>query len=143
MNEMLQETIIQLLGIIIGGALSVASSYCALFVARATKKIKIEIEKLDDEKQVEILKNTMDKVDILLTTNIIALEETVKKDMLASIEDGSIEKSELKNLAINVRDNVLKQLGNNSLEILNESLGDVNGYLEAKIEEILKNIKNK
>ena len=45
MNEMLQETIIQLLGIIIGGALSVASSYCALFVARATKKIKIEIEK--------------------------------------------------------------------------------------------------
>lgn len=140
---MLQETIIQLLGIIIGGALSVASAYCALFVARATKKIKIEIEKLDDEKQVEILKNTMDKVDILLTTNIIALEETVKKDILASIEDGSIEKSELKNLATNVRDNVLKQLGDNSLKILNESLGDVNGYLEAKIEEILKNIKNK
>ena len=54
MNEILQDTIIQLLGIIIGGALSVASSYCALFVARATKKIKIEIEKLDDEKQVEI-----------------------------------------------------------------------------------------
>ena len=142
MNDLLHDTIIQLLGIIIGGALSVASSYCALFVARATKKIKIEIEKLDDEKQVEILKNTLDKVDSLLKTNIIALEETVKKDMLASIEDGSIEKEELKSLAINVRDNVLKQLGDNSLGILNDSLGDVNGYLEAKIEEVLKNIKN-
>ncbi len=142
MNDLLHDTIIQLLGIIIGGALSVASTYCALFVARATKKIKIEIEKLDDEKQVEILNNTLDKVDSLLRTNIIALEETVKKDMLASIEDGSIEKEELKSLAINVRDNVLKQLGDNSLGILNDSLGDVNGYLEAKIEEVLKNIKN-
>lgn len=141
MENLLKDTVIQLLGIIIGGSLAVASAYAGLLVARATQKIKLEITKLDDETQKKILNDTLDRVDALLQTNIIAMENTVKKDMLAAIADGKIEKSELKTLADNVKNNVLKQLGNDSLAVLNNSLGDVNGYLEVKIEEILAQIK--
>lgn len=141
MENLLKDTVIQLLGIIIGGSLAVASAYAGLLVARATQKIKLEITKLDDETQKKILNDTLDRVDTLLQTNIIAMENTVKKDMLAAIADGKIEKSELKTLADNVKNNVLKQLGNDSLAVLNNSLGDVNGYLEVKIEEILAQIK--
>ena len=141
MENLLKDTIIQLLGIIIGGGLAVASAYTGLLVARATQKIKLEIERLNDETQKRILNDTLDRVDDLLQTNIIAMENTVKKDMLAAIEDGKVEKAELKTLANNVKNNVLKQLGNDSLEVLNNSLGDVNGYLEVKIEEILAQIK--
>ena len=141
MENLLKDTVIQLLGIIIGGCLAVASAYGSLLVARATQKIKLEIEKLNDETQKKILNDTLDRVDKLLQTNIIAMENTVKKDMLASIADGKIEKAELKTLADNVKNNVLKQLGNDSLAVLNDSLGDVNGYLEVKIEEILAQIK--
>ena len=141
MENLLKDTVIQLLGIIIGGCLAVASAYCGLLVARATQKIKIEIERLNDETQKRILNDTLDRVNSLLQTNIIAMENTVKKDMLVAIEDGKVEKAELKTLADNVKNNVLKQLGNDSLEVLNNSLGDVNGYLEVKIEEILAQIK--
>ena len=141
MENLLKDTIIQLLGIIIGGCLAVTSAYAGLLVARATQKIKLEIERLNDETQKRILNDTLDRVDDLLQTNIIAMENTVKKDMLAAIEDGKVEKAELKTLADNVKNNVLKQLGNDSLEVLNNSLGDVNGYLEVKIEEILAQIK--
>lgn len=141
MENLLKDTVIQLLGIIIGGCLAVASAYCGLLVARATQKIKLEIERLNDETQKRILNDTLDRVNSLLQTNIIAMENTVKKDMLVAIEDGKIEKAELKTLADNVKNNVLKQLGNDSLEVLNNSLGDVNGYLEVKIEEILAQIK--
>lgn len=141
MENLLKDTVIQLLGIIIGGSLAVASAYAGLLVARATQKIKLEITKLDDETQKKILNDTLDRVDALLQTNIVAMENTVKKDMLAAIADGKIEKSELKTLADNVKNNVLKQLGNDSLAVLNNSLGDVNGYLEVKIEEILAQIK--
>ena len=141
MENLLKDTVIQLLGIIIGGCLAVASAYCGLLVARATQKIKLEIERLNDETQKRILNDTLDRVDDLLQTNIIAMENTVKKDMLVAIADGRIEKDELKSLADNVKNNVLKQLGNDSLEVLNNSLGDVNGYLEVKIEEILAQIK--
>ena len=143
MEELLQNTVIQLLGIVIGGILAIASAYATLFVAKATQKAKVEIEKLNDERQRKIVNATLNKVDELLRTNIIALENTAKKDMLALIDDGKIEKDELKKLAQDVKINVLNQLGEDSLAILNDTLGDVNGYLEARIEEKLAEIKVK
>ena len=141
MENLLKDTVVQLLGVIIGGCLAIATAYAGLLIARATQKIKLEIEKLNDETQKKIFNDALDRVDSLLQTNIVAMENTVKKDMLASIADGKIEKAELKTLADNVRNNVLKQLGDDSLAVLNDSLGDVNGYLEVKIEEILAQIK--
>ena len=141
MENLLENTVIQLLGIIIGGLLAIASAYATLFVAKATQKAKVEIEKLNDERQRKIVDATLDKVDELLRTNIVALENTTKKDMLALIEDGKIEKEELKKLAENVKINVINQLGEGSIAILNETLGDVNGYLEVRIEEKLAEIK--
>lgn len=141
MENLLKDTVIQLLGVIIGGCLAIATAYAGLLIARATQKIKLEIEKLNDETQKKIFNDALDRIDSLLQTNIVAMENTVKKDMLASIADGKIEKAELKTLANNVKNNVLKQLGDDSLEVLNNSLGDVNGYLEVKIEEILAQIK--
>ena len=141
MENLLENTAIQLLGIIIGGLLAIASAYATLFVAKATQKAKVEIEKLNDERQRKIVDATLDKVDELLRTNIVALENTTKKDMLALIEDGKIEKEELKKLAEDVKVNVLNQLGEGSIAILNETLGDVNGYLEVRIEEKLAEIK--
>ena len=141
METLLENTVIQLLGIIIGGLLAIASAYMTLFVAKATQRAKIETEKLNDERQKAIVDATLDKVDELLKTNIIALENTVKKDMLELIADGKIEKEELKKLAENVKINVINQLGEGSIAILNESLGDVNGYLEVRIEEKLAEIK--
>ena len=143
MEELLQNTVIQLLGIVIGGILAIASAYMTLFVAKATQKAKAETEKLNDERQRKIVNATLNKVDELLRTNIIALENTAKKDMLALIDDGKIEKDELKKLAQDVKINVLNQLGEDSLAILNDTLGDVNGYLEARIEEKLAEIKVK
>ena len=141
MEELLQNTIIQLLGIVIGGILAITSAYATLFVAKATQKAKVEIEKLNDERQRKIVNAPLNKVDELLRTNIIALENTAKKDMLALIDDGKIEKDELKKLAQDVKVNVLNQLGEDSLAILNDTLGDVNGYLEVRIEEKLAEIK--
>ena len=141
METLLENTVIQLLGIIIGGLLAIASAYMTLFVAKATQRAKAETEKLNDERQRKIVNETLNKVDELLRTNIIALENTTKKDMLALIEDGKIEKEELKKLAEDVKVNVLNQLGEGSIAILNETLGDVNGYLEVRIEEKLAEIK--
>ena len=141
METLLENTVIQLLGIIIGGLLAIASAYMTLFVAKATQRAKVETEKLNDERQKAIVDATLDKVDELLKTNIIALENTVKKDMLELIADGKIEKDELKKLAENVKINVINQLGEGSMAILNETLGDVNGDVEVRIEEKLAEIK--
>ena len=139
--EMLEKNLIELLDIIIGCALAIASAYGTLFVAKATQKAKMEISKLKDEQAKNLLNDSLDRVDVLLKTNIIAMENTLKKELAKGIKDGKIEKDELNKLAVNVKENVLNQLGKGSLDILNEGLNDVNGYIEARLEQILVEVK--
>ena len=140
--ELLQEGLIDLLKIVIESVLAIASVYATMFVANVTKKAKVELQKVKDEKAKELLNENLDRVDVLLRTNIIAMENTLKKELIKDIEDGKLDKEEAKLLVNNVKKNVLNQLGNESLVVLNEGLNDLNGYIGARLEEILVEVKN-
>ena len=140
--ELLQEGLVDLLKIVIESVLAIASVYATMFVANVTKKAKVELQKVKDEKAKELLNENLDRVDVLLRTNIIAMENTLKKELVKDIADGKIDKEEAKLLVDNVKKNVLNQLGNESLVVLNEGLNDLNGYIEARLEQILVEVKN-
>lgn len=140
--ELLQEGLVDLLEIVIESVLAIASVYATMFVANVTKKVKVELQKVKDEKAKELLNQNLDRVDALLRTNIIAMENTLKKELIKDIEDGKLDKEEAKLLVNNVKKNVLNQLGNESLAVLNEGLNDLNGYIGARLEEILVEVKN-
>ena len=140
--ELLQEGLIDLLKIVIESVLAIASVYATMFVANVTKKAKMELQKVKDEKAKELLNESLDRVDALLRTNIIAMENTLKKELIKDIADGKLDKEEAKILVNNVKKNVLNQLSNESLAVLNEGLNDLNGYIGARLEEILVEVKN-
>ena len=140
--ELLQEGLVDLLKIVIESVLAIASVYATMFVANVTKKAKVELQKVKDEKAKELLNENLDRVDVLLRTNIIAIENTLKKELIKDIADGKLDKEEAKLLVNNVKKNVLNQLGNESLVVLNEGLNDLNGYIGARLEEILVEVKN-
>ena len=140
--ELLQEGLVDLLEIVIESVLAIASVYATMFVANVTKKVKVELQKVKDEKAKELLNQNLDRVDALLRTNIVAMENTLKKELIKDIEDGKLDKEEAKLLVDNVKKNVLNQLGNESLAVLNEGLNDLNGYIGARLEEILVEVKN-
>lgn len=140
--ELLQEGLVDLLKIVIESVLAIASVYATMFVANVTKKAKVELQKVKDEKAKELLNENLDRVDVLLRTNIIAMENTLKKELIKDIADGKLDKEEAKLLVNNVKKNVLNQLSNESLVVLNEGLNDLNGYIGARLEEILVEVKN-
>jgi hypothetical protein len=141
--EILQETALQLLSIILGGLIAIATAYVGLWVSKVTQKAKIEVAKLEDERVQAIFENALDKTERLIQTNIIAMENTVKKELIEkAMIDGKIDREELKQLAVEVKVNVLNQLTDGTLDVLNGGIGDLNSYLEMKIEEELANIKN-
>lgn len=141
--EILQETALQLLSVILGGLIAIATAYVGLWVSKATQKAKIEVAKLEDERVQAIFENALDKTERLIQTNIIAMENTVKKELIEkAMIDGKIDREELKQLAVEVKVNVLNQLTDATLDVLNGGIGDLNSYLEMKIEEELANIKN-
>lgn len=140
--ELLQEGLVDLLKIVIESVLAIASVYATMFVANVTKKAKVELQKVKDEKAKELLNQNLDRVDALLRTNIVAMENTLKKELIKDIADGKLDKEEAKLLVNNVKKNVLNQLSNESLVVLNEGLNDLNGYIGARLEEILVEVKN-
>ena len=140
--ELLQEGLVDLLKIVIESVLAIASVYATMFVANVTKKAKVELQKVKDEKAKELLNQNLDRVDALLRTNIVAMENTLKKELIKDIADGKLDKEEAKLLVNNVKKNVLNQLSNESLTVLNEGLNDLNGYIGARLEEILVEVKN-
>ena len=140
--DLLQEGLVDLLKIVIESVLAIASVYATMFVANVTKKAKVELQKVKDEKAKELLNQNLDRVDALLRTNIVAMENTLKKELIKDIADGKLDKEEAKLLVNNVKKNVLNQLSNESLTVLNEGLNDLNGYIGARLEEILVEVKN-
>lgn len=139
--EMLQETTLRLLSIILGGLIAIVSAYVGLWVAKVTQKVKIEVTKLEDERVQFIFNNALEQTESLIQTNIIAMEATVKKELLEGIKDGKVDKSELKKLAVQVKENVLNQLTDGTLEVLNNGIKDLNTYLDVSIEKILADVK--
>jgi hypothetical protein len=137
----LQGQFMNFVTIIVGGALSVCSVYATIYINKALEIAKAKAEQIKDEKAKKIVDNTLEKTANLIKTNIVALENTAKQELIKSIADGKIDKSELNQLAMSVQQNVLTQLGDESLNILNNSLGDVSGYISSKIEETLADLK--
>lgn len=133
------ETIIQT---IIGGALTIASIYLPIFMAKAVEMAKSKTLLIKNEETKKVISNAINRIDDLITTNIIAVENTLKPKILEAIKDGKVDKKELNELSVIVKQNVLKQINTDTSEILNAVLSDTNSYLENRIEKILAELKN-
>lgn len=139
--ELIQSQLVDLLTLVITGAISIASVYATIYIQKIVKRAKMEAEKIEDENIEAIINNTIDRTQALIQANVIAMEQTLVKEIKESIKDEKLTKDELKGIAQKVRENVLNQLGEGSVEILNKTLGDVNGYIEAEIEKTLAELK--
>ncbi|WP_143314470.1 hypothetical protein [Clostridium sp. HBUAS56017] len=140
--EQLQTGLTMLEQIIIGAIISVGLAYAIKYTKKGISYLKSKDSMIKDEKLKKIFDSALDSLDHLITTNIVSAENTLKPQILGAIADGKVTKEELKTLSVIVKDNVLKQLGDDTTKALNTNLGDLNNYLENRIEKILDDLKN-
>ena len=134
LNEILQT--------LVAGVISLAGILTTIYVNKAIELVKLKAQAVKDEQAKKILTNALNNVDELICTNIVAVENTLKPQILEAIKDGKIDKSELNNLSLVVKENVINQMGQQTNAVINEALSDVNSYLESRIEKILADLKN-
>lgn len=138
MNSALNE----ILQTLVAGVVSLAGILTTIYVNKAIELAKLKAQAIKDEQAKKILTNALNNVDELICTNIVAVENTLKPQILEAIKDGKIDKSELNNLSLVVKENVINQMGQQTNTIINEALSDTNSYLESRIEKILADLKN-
>ena len=132
--NVLNETLVNLLATIISGLIGIALLQLFTYLRSKTSLIQ-------DEQAKQIVDTTIDKVEKLINANIIKTENVSKPIMIQALQDGKIEKAELIKLRDEVRENVLSQLSQDSLDVLNDSLVDVEKYIDTKIESQLAILK--
>ena len=132
--NVLNETLVNLLATIISGLIGIALLQLFTYLRSKTSLIQ-------DEQAKQIVDNTIDKVEKLINANIIKTENVSKPIMVQALQDGKIEKAELVKLRDEVRENVLSQLSQDSIDVLNDSLVDVEKYIDTKIESQLAILK--
>ena len=132
--NVLNETLVNILATIISGLIGMALLQLFTYLRSKTSLIQ-------DEQAKQIVDTTIDKVEKLINANIIKTENVSKPIMVQALQDGKIEKAELVKLRDEVRKNVLSQLSQDSLNVLNDSLVDVEKYIDTKIESQLAILK--
>ena len=133
--NILNETLVNTLSTILVGVVSIVFLQLFSYLRSKTSLIK-------DQQAKQIVDNTIEKVEKLINDNIIKVEHTSKPIMVQALQDGKIEKAELVKLRDEVKNEVLNQLEEDSLDVLNESLADLNKYIEVKIESQLAILKD-
>ena len=133
--NILNETLVNTLSTILVGVISIVFLQLFGYLRSKTSLIK-------DQQAKQIVDNTIEKVEKLINANIIKTENVSKPIMVQALQDGKIEKAELVKLRDEVRENVLSQLSQDSIDVLNDSLVDVEKYIDTKIESQLAILKN-
>lgn len=128
--------------LLVGFGVSTAVIYALKGVNAGIGYLRSKESLINDDKARKLFDNALNDLQKLITTNIESAETTLKPQILLDIADGKVTKDELTSLSVVVKDKVIKQFGDSSIQVLNNNLGDVNGYLSEKIENTLSKLKD-
>lgn len=130
------------IGVNIGVALlGLAGAYAMLYIRKATRKIALEAEKLEDEKQEKLIKEALDRLDDIAEKTVTTIEQTVAKNLREAVKNGEANKQQLKKLSGVAYNEIISTLKPEYIEALTLSLGDVESYIEKTIETKLYKLK--
>lgn len=141
MNE-LQSTVNQTLIRIAIACLTFAGAYATLYFRKLTDKVRVETEKLKDDKKKGVINEALNRLDQIAWKTVSALEQTTASTLRNSLELEKEERREkLKELAYKAYEEILKTLEPEYAKLLKESLGDFETYTLNTIEDMVRVIK--
>ncbi len=123
--------------------ITLLAALISLYVQKGIKKLQAETEKIKDEGIRNLIDTALIRLNDVTEKTVNAIEQTVKKDLLKAIEDGTIDRSELKNLSVQAYNEIVTILEPEYMDIITDSMGNAEKYIMNLIEDKLKEIKLK
>lgn len=139
----LQEALNSLAITVLVGVVGVAGVYFRLIVKKLATKTELQISKIEDEKQRQLLLNAKEDVRELVENTIITAEQTTVKSLKAQNEDGKLTINDGKVVLSQVKESVLEQLNKDSKELIVKNTNNLEEYLNNLIESTLAEIQGK
>ena len=134
MIEMLTQVAIALMGL--------ASSYVIFYLSKAGQKVKLQIQEIKDEKQRKLFNDALASFQSITKTTVAQIEQTVAKDLRKLVKDGTVDKSELKELSKEAYEEIKSMLKPEYQKILSDNINNFENYMLSCIEEQVLTLKN-
>lgn len=131
--ELISNVILALIGCVLYGLLR--------FIQSVTKEAKAKADLIRNEDKRTLLLNAFGRIDTLAEVAVKATESVIAKDLRQMVKSGQKEKQELNQLAADVLEKIKLNIEPAAMNLLEESLSDVDGYIKDVIEVQLEIIK--
>lgn len=139
--EAVQDALVNLLVTVAVGVIGIVGAYTTVCLNKITANIKSKTNKIENENQKALIESAIERVNDLVRVNVIKAQETLVKEIMEKTEDGIFDKSDLKAVADVVKNDVIKQMGEQVTELVKIEIDDLEGYVSAVIEKTLAELK--
>lgn len=143
MLEQVQGVLVEALLSIVLAAIALGAAYATFYIKRASEKLRLETQKLEDEGQRKLVNNALGRLEEVAELTVNKLEEKTAKVLRESVKAGQVDKKELERLSVDAYHEIRKVLEPEYLELIENSLGDAQTYILNVIEDRLTDIKSR
>jgi histidinol dehydrogenase len=143
MVEQMQGVITETLVSIILALIALAGSYAVYYIKKATDKLKLETEKIENEEFEKLINTALQRLSDVTTLTVNKIEQKTAKAIRESVKEGKLDKSELELLSMEAYFEIKKILEPEYLELIENTLGDAQTYITNLVEDKLVEIKNR
>lgn len=118
---------------------------CAVLVNeihQGAKQLKAKAELTKEQTTKAFLEKAIYSAEELALTTVTAMEQTTAAELREKVKDGIVSKDELKELSVDVYNQMVYQLKEEYQEVIRNTYGDLRLYLTDLIEKKLYEVKN-
>ena len=139
--EEIQQALLSALTMIATVSIGVGAKYLCSLLKRLGEKAEVQTSKIEDEKAEILLKNTLDKVEVLIEDSIHYTEENLVKELKLATEDGKLTLEEGKEVLQTTAENVYAKLSPQTVNLLQETFDNLMCLIMEKTQSIFDRMK--
>ena len=139
--EEIQQALLTALTMIATVSIGVGAKYLCSLLKRLGDKAEAQTNKIEDEKAEILLKNILDKVEVLIEDSIHYTEENLVKEIKLASEDGKLTLEEGKEVLQTTAENVYAKLSPQTVNLLQETFDNLMIFIQEKTQSVFDRMK--
>ena len=139
--EEIQKALLTALTLIATTSIGVLAKYLCSLLKKLGDKAEAQTSKIEDEKAELLLKNTLDKVEVLIEDSIHYTEENLVKEIKLATEDGKLTLEEGKELLQTTAENVYAKLSPQTVNLLQDTYDNLMIFIQERVQNVFDRMK--
>jgi hypothetical protein len=137
----MQEIITGVLLNVVVALIGLGGAFATMLLSKAKAKVEVETEKLNDERQRELVTNAFGSLHDIAIKTVTKIEQTTADSLRQAVKDGKVDREELIALSDQAYDTIFETMKPQYIEVLENELGNIGEYVNALIEEKVHELK--